>query len=373
MKPKVVQEESTHEQHHERVLFEERFTGFRLKVREACLPWVYSGTDTIIDIQQGKGPWKTVFWNAMSIVGSHDFFLAFFPILIFGVGCTDIANQMIQRAAMGIYVGNWIKDYLCLPRPPCPPVTQLNGAGNKEFGLPSTHAVTAVCLPFFTLFSFLSVNLEITFLVAFCFALIYMYLIAYSRLYLGMHSPADVISGLAVGLFILIGGFVVEYLIEMYELALPAIPVSIFVLYGIILLLHPEPHGPCPCFEDSACFLGSAAGYLAGSARCADTNTVVNMTPALFIGRWLVGCSILFIGRAVYKPFMRKVVYTMWDNMKLPRQSFVYPQDSKTSDAKPFPSPKWDINVLIKYIIYYTIVEHCLEFTAPIITMLSWW
>jgi len=59
--------------------------------------------------------------------------------------------------------------------------------------------------------------------------------------------------------------------------------------------------------------------------------------------------------------------------MKLPRQSFVYPQDSKTSDAKPFPSPKWDVNVLIKYIIYYTIVEHCLEFTAPIITMLSWW
>jgi len=233
--------------------------------------------------------------------------------------------------------------------------------------------MTAVCLPFFSLFSFLSVSLEVTFLIAFCFAMFYMYLIAYSRLYLGMHSPADVISGLVVGVFILFGGYGVEYLIEMYELALPAIPVSIFVLYGIILLLHPEPHGPCPCFEDSACFLGSAAGYLAGSARCIDKHVVVNMTPGLFIGRWLIGIGILFVGRAVYKPIVRKLIFSMWDNLKLPRHTFVYPNDSKTPDAKPFPSPKWDLNVLIKYVIYFTIVEHCLEFSPPIITMLSMW
>jgi len=354
-------------------LFMERFSGVRLAARQVVFPWVTSGTPAIIEIQKGISPVKTLFWNAMSIVGSHDFFLAFFPMLIFGCGYPIMAGRLLQRAAMGIYLGNLIKDYLCLPRPPCPPVTQLNNSGNREFGFPSTHAVTAVCLPFFILFTLHDVSFEFTFVVGLLLATVYMYLIAYSRLYLGMHSPADVLSGLGVGIITLLGALFVEYLIELYEIVLPAVPFTIFILYAIILLLHPEPHGACPCFEDSACFVGSAGGFLAGFARCTDRSIVVNMTPALFIARWFVGSGILFAGRAFYKPIVRKLVYTTWDNLAVPRHAYIYPQENKTSDAKPIPSPKWDINMAIKYIIYFTIVEHCLEFTPYIVTAMNWW
>jgi len=299
--------------------------------------------------------------------------LAFFPMIIFGFGDPVFAGRMIQRAALGIYLGNMIKDYLCLPRPPCPPVTQLNGSGKTEFGFPSTHAVTAVCLPIFALFALIPMSFEFTFIIGFLFALLYMYLIAYSRVYLGMHCPADVISGLVVGCFILLCGWVVEYLQEVYSIVLPAVPVSIFILYGLILLVHPEPHGSCPCFEDSACFIGSAGGFLAGYARCTDRTVAVTMTPALFIVRWFIGSGILFIGRAVYKPLIRKLMYKMWDNLKLPRHTYVYPHETKTPDAKPFPSPKWDINVACKYLIYFIIVEHSLEFTPYIVTYMGWW
>jgi len=341
--------------------------------RQKLHAYVLSGTQSVVDIQKRQAPWKTVFWNMMSIVGSHDFFLAFFPMVLFGFGCISFGGRLVQRVAMGIYIGNIIKDYLCLPRPPCPPVTQLNNSGNKEFGLPSTHAVTAICLPFFTVFAFIPVAFEATFIVGFLVAAIYMYMIVYSRLYLGMHSPADLMTGLLIGLFVLIGGWIVETLMEAYSLALPAASFSIFVLYGILLLLHPEPHGPCPCFEDSACFLGSAAGVIAGVARCTDTNFVVRFTPTLFVLRWVISSGILFAGRAVYKPLVRKIAYMISDNLEIPRHSYVYPHNHKTSDAKPFISPKWDIHVLVKYIVYYIIAEHCLEFSPYVFTFMGWW
>jgi len=294
-------------------------------------------------------------------------------MVLYGFGCISYGGRLLQRAAMGIYIGNIIKDYLCLPRPPCPPVIQLNNSGNKEFGLPSTHAVTAICLPFFTVFTFLPVSFEPSFIIGFLVAALYGYMIAYSRLYLGMHSPADIVTGLFIGILVLIGSWAVECIMEAYNIVLPAVSVSIFVIYGLLLLLHPEPHGPCPCFEDSACFLGSAAGLIAGVSRCMDTNSVVRYTPLLFLARWFIGSGILFAGRAVYKPLVRKIVYMISDNLKMPRHTYVYPLNQKTSEAKPFASPKWDLNVLIKYIVYYIIVEHCMEFSPYVFTFMGWW
>jgi len=351
-------------------LYLEQCTGCRRSLRDQLLPQVSSGTKTILRIQKGIAPWKTVFWNAMSIVGSHDFFLLFFPMIAFGFGYNTLCGKMSQRATMGVYFGNWIKDYLCLPRPPCPPVQQLNHSGNLEFGLPSTHAVTAVCLPFFSLFFLLPVEMSVSFIGFFVVALLYMYLISYSRLYLGMHSPADVISGTILGLVILVGGWLMDLLIEHFHIVLPTDALSIFLLGGLVLLAHPEPFGACPCFEDSACFVGAFCGYVTGTYRDVDTNGVINWSPILFILRWLTSAVIVFVGRLVYKPLVRKIVTLVCDQIGLPHFSYVY---SKGSDVKPFPSPKWNIAILCKYIVYFLIVEHCFEFTPSVVTALGWW
>jgi len=235
--------------------------------------------------------------------------------------------------------------------------------------MPSTHAVAAVCIPFFSLLSLVDFSFEFKFFVILFATFLYTYLSSYSRLYLGMHSPADVFGGLMVGVIVLIGAWIVDFIMLTYNLTLPSVATTIFLLYGMLLLLSPEPLGACPCFEDSACFMGSAAGHLAGISRITDPGVIIRVTPLLFLARWFVGSGILFLGRAIYKPLIRKIVYTVWDNLKLPRHSFL----AGSVGNKPVPSPKWDINIAIKFIIYYIIVAHCMEFSPHVFTYLGWW
>jgi len=349
-----------------------KFTGFRLKAREWLAPKVVAGTSTIIDIQKHQCGWKTFLFNSASLAGSQEFFLIFFPCIIFGFGYPMMAGRLLQRVSMGIYVGNWLKDYLCLPRPPCPPVIQLNHLGRLEFGFPSTHGVIAICLPLYILFSFVTVEFDFIFVLLLFLSLFYMFLIAYSRLYLGMHSPVDIIGGLLIGILMLVGGWIIDYFVTLYNITFPIVPLTTFLIGASLMLLHPEPCGPCPCFEDSAIFIGSTAGFFAGISRCKDTNEVVHLTPLLFFLRWFIGSVIVFLGRALCKPLVRKLVNKITDNLGYPRHSFIYASSEK-GDDKPSISPKWNVDIVSKYIIYYIIVEVFMEVSPQIFTHLDLW
>lgn len=41
-----------------------------------------------------------------------------------------------------------MKDVICWPRPACPPVIRLQKKWSQEYGMPSTHAMIGVSIPF---------------------------------------------------------------------------------------------------------------------------------------------------------------------------------------------------------------------------------
>lgn len=41
-----------------------------------------------------------------------------------------------------------MKDIICWPRPACPPAVRLQNKWSQEYGMPSTHAMIGVAIPF---------------------------------------------------------------------------------------------------------------------------------------------------------------------------------------------------------------------------------
>jgi len=359
------------ETNRESSVFVNKFSGFRLWGRNKLHPYVDRGTDLIVDIQKGQSKLKTTFWNFMSIVGSHDFFLAFFPLIIYGFGHVKFGAHLVWRATFGIYLGNVLKDYYCLPRPKCPPATQLNNSGNKEFGFPSTHGATSVTLPFYALLAFQEIEFSSTFLMWLTIAIIYMCLLSYSRLYLGMHTLPDVIGGVMLGFVVLGICWAYDTFLESNHIVANSDPVTVYLLGILLLLIHPEPFGPCPCFEDSACFVGSSAGFTAGITRGTVPIIAHTFSPHLLVARWVIASSLLFLGRSIFKPLLRTVAYTLFNSLGLPTARFIKPGDN--SDRKPLRSPKWNLDVLLKYNTYFIMCQLGTELAPPLINMLGMW
>ncbi len=91
---------------------------------------------------------------------------------------------------------------LCLPRPPCPPVAPLHKC--QDWSFPSHHAVLSATMPwylwFYTAFHYSDYIHHTQVGVAlFTVIALWSFSVMFSRIYLGVHSPADVLSGGVVG------------------------------------------------------------------------------------------------------------------------------------------------------------------------------
>jgi len=132
--------------------------------------------------------------TSMSWLGREYFYLLLFPFLYWCVN-----KRWGVWAAFGLvgstYAGEYLKWLFKLPRPPSPPVQRLWPETSP--GFVSTHAAPAVGV-WGTLawqvrrrwFTLLAITLA--------------FLIGVSRLYLGVHYPADVVGGWLVGLVVMI-------------------------------------------------------------------------------------------------------------------------------------------------------------------------
>lgn len=99
----------------------------------------------------------------------------------------------------------FLKNTLCLPRPPVPPVEPLHCC--QDWSLPSHHALMAVNIPWYLWFYLQlqqppSLSGQASAVLFLCVSL-WCFLIMFSRMYLGVHSPADILTGGIVGCLLL--------------------------------------------------------------------------------------------------------------------------------------------------------------------------
>lgn len=203
-----------------------------------------------------------LFW---SFFGDYLFYITVLPALSW-CGMERDGYVMATMLSFGMYLTDSMKDVFAAPRPPCPPLRRGGHHGHSlEYGLPSTHACNA---------SILAVELAIFFSKAYphltlfiwAFALVFTIHVCFARVWLGMHWPGDIWGGLVcfAFLWLLEFSFLRAFLFHCFD-NWNIYPLVFPLLFGhVLLVFHATPRGTCPCFEDSARFLGVLVGCTIG-------------------------------------------------------------------------------------------------------------
>lgn len=80
-------------------------------------------------------------------LGSEMFYLIFCPFMIWNVD-TRLTRQLLLIWYPLMYFGQFLKDWIQLPRPGLPAVRLEGNRFEMEYGMPSTHTIVGTCMPF---------------------------------------------------------------------------------------------------------------------------------------------------------------------------------------------------------------------------------
>lgn len=179
-------------------------------------------------LQTFSSPFLDTFFQMFTHLGSHYAYMAIIPFVYWAVD-RRVGARLGGLFLFSMWLNGLLKEYMILPRPD-PQLVRVM-ADEPSPGFPSGHAQGAM-----TLWGYLAVGLQrkwVTWLAA-----ILIVLLPVSRLYLGVHFPADILGGLAlgaalIGLFVLLTnvGFGSGLSVRMRMLLIFVIPLLLYPLY----------------------------------------------------------------------------------------------------------------------------------------------
>ncbi|XP_022096115.1 sphingosine-1-phosphate phosphatase 2-like [Acanthaster planci] len=204
------------------------------------------------------------FWYAIfsfgALLGDDTFYYFIF--------CFSVANlswwvtrRLLMVWGFCMFIGQACKEILRWPRPREPPVVQLESRYNKEYGMPSTHAVVGTLMPFTLLISTWN-HYEYPHLLGFVLACNWTLLVCCSRLYRGMHFILDLIAG--VTLTALLMALIWPWLdsLDHFLLTHPYAPVIIVVVTILLIVFYPALDGVGASRNDTVSILATMGGGL---------------------------------------------------------------------------------------------------------------
>jgi membrane-associated phospholipid phosphatase len=189
------------------------------------------GLDLIHAVQSVHGPALDAVFKAITFMGEEDFYLILLPLLLW---CVDFAfgARLAFFFLFSACVNSGAKGLIAHPRPfDLDPGVKLHEAGG--YGLPSGHSQSAVVV-----WGIIASHARKRWVWA--VAALLMVLIGFSRIYLGVHFPTDVLGGWALGAILLAGYVLLAPRIEAWlervglvvQLVLAvAVPLALVLLY----------------------------------------------------------------------------------------------------------------------------------------------
>ncbi|XP_026662379.1 lipid phosphate phosphatase delta-like isoform X2 [Phoenix dactylifera] len=261
-----------------------------------------------------------------------------------------------------------LQDVVSAPRPSSPPVRRVTATKDEkenamEYGLPSSHALNTVCLSGYLLHYALTHGVQNGVTVAVGFALVFtlVMIIGIGRIYLGMHSLIDVVSGISFGLVILafwltIHGYVDDFIISGQNVTSFLASLSLLLCFA-----YPTPEFPTPSFEYHTAFVGAAFGIVSGIRQTyfhfhheGVPRIFSPQIPLLvFLGRMLVGISTILMVKFCSKAIAKWLLPVMCNTLGIPIVSSCYVPALRGSDSSKSKSDGKQLGYLQKVIAFF--------------------
>ncbi|XP_051264674.1 sphingosine-1-phosphate phosphatase 1 [Dicentrarchus labrax] len=270
-------------------------------------------------------------------LGNEMFFIIFFPFLFWNIDAL-VSRRLIVVWAWNLFVGQSTKDMIRWSRPASPPVVKVEVFYNSEYSMPSTHAMTGTAIPF-CVFMLTYGRWQYPFLFGFSVALSWSVLVCVSRVYMGMHSILEVITGFLYSLLILaffqpiLGKIDNFYMMDHYA------PLVIIVSHVSLGLVAFSLDSWSTSRGDTAQALGTGAGAALAthvnhqlgllldpplSSLPLTLPTISTSLVVLSLLRFLVGVAVLLVTRMVMKavtiPFLCRLFGLPSDDVRQARQ-----------------------------------------------------
>lgn len=238
-------------------------------IRHLLLDFIEVGQPILVLLQRRRSSQLTRMMRIASFFGTEDFFTIY---IIFLQWCVNarLARLYTILMAMAFYVVGFCKAALCLPRPRLPLIKPLETA--HDWALPSNHAMMASCLPLYVWFySYLhaaTLGLSSMHCGFICLLMcIWSSSVMLSRLYLGVHSPADIVSGGLLGCLLLSAYLQIDDALDFFVSTPGIYPVLCYLALVLLLCsIFPSTDASNPCFPESVSVFGVVLGTVSG--RC---------------------------------------------------------------------------------------------------------
>ncbi|XP_068580696.1 sphingosine-1-phosphate phosphatase 1-like [Cebidichthys violaceus] len=270
-------------------------------------------------------------------LGNEMFFIVFFPFLFWNIDAL-VSRRLIVVWAWNLFVGQSTKDMVRWSRPASPPVVKVEVFYNSEYSMPSTHAMTGTAMPF-CLFMLTYGRWQYPFLFGFCVALSWSVLVCVSRVYMGMHSILEVITGFLYSLLILAFFQPILGEIDSFYMTDHFAPLVIIVSHVGLGLVAFSLDSWSTSRGDTAQGLGTAVGAAIGTHLNYQLGLLLDPPPSslpltlppigtglvlLAVLRFVIGVAVILVTRTVMKavtiPFLCRLFGLPSDDVRQARQ-----------------------------------------------------
>jgi len=256
------------------------------------------GIDLIHTIQLVHGPALDTIFKAITFLGNEEFFLILLPLVVW---CVDFAvgARLAFAFLLSCYANTGIKDIFAHPRPfELDATVKLHEASG--YGLPSGHSQSAVVVWGVIAAGFRKTWLWVT-------AILLMALIGFSRIYLGVHFPTDVLGGWTVGALFLAAYLALQPRVATWlKKAGLGVQLAVAVVAPLVLLLlHPTKGAASPM----ATLMGMGVGFalLRRITPFSAAGPAWQIAVRFLVG--MVGIGILYFGLSAVFPHEGEPLY----------------------------------------------------------------